>query len=101
MGSRFLCPHCSRAGGRPGSPFTGVSVCCLCSKDYVRVQAITGLARRLKGVQGTPPEVVSKLFLKWAELTGETLAAEAMRALLAKWEEEDESSEAEREARKR
>jgi hypothetical protein len=76
-----------------------VSVCCLCSKDYVRVQAITGLARRLKGVQGTPPEVVSKLFLKWAELTGEKVATEAMQALIAKWEEEDTTSEAEKEAR--
>ena len=100
MGSRFLCPHCSRTGGRPGSKITYATVCLLCSKDYVRVRAITGLARRVKGVQGTPPEVVSKLFLKWAELTGETLAAEAMKALLEKWADEDQGCEAEREARR-
>lgn len=99
MGNKVICPHCSRVAGRPGSPITLSPSCSLCCKDYVRVRAIAGLALRLKSVRGTPPEVMAKLFLKWAELTNESLATEAMKALQVKWAEEDEADEAERVAR--
>jgi hypothetical protein len=62
--------------------------------------AIARLAFRVRGVPGTPPEVMAKLFLRWAAQNGEELAVEAMKALVAKWEAEDADDPAEAEARR-
>ena len=101
MGSRFLCPHCSRSGGRPGSPFTGELVCLLCSKDFKRVRELMMVARRIRpGAAGTPPVMVARLLIKWCEIEGETVGGDAVRFLMGQWEQEDEASEAEQEAKR-
>lgn len=101
MKRKFFCPHCSRVVGRPKSQITEEPSCSLCSKDFLRVRQIVLLAGRVRGVSGTPPEVVGKLFAKWAELTGETMAMEAMTVLMERWATEDAADQAEKEARAR
>lgn len=98
-GLKFTCRHCSRVVGRLTSTIVMGECCSLCSKDYQRVRAIATLAFRVRRVPGTPPEVMGKLFLKWAELTGESAAGEAMRALMDGWAREDAGDPAEKEAR--
>jgi hypothetical protein len=100
MANKSICPHCSRVAGRRGSRIDEAHICCLCSKDYARVVAIARLAFRVRAVPGTPPQVMSKLFLRWAEQNDEGLAVEAMKTLMRRWEVEDADDAAEAEARR-
>ena len=100
MANKSICPHCSRVAGRRGSLIDEARVCCLCSKDYARVVAIARLAFRVREVPGTPPQVMAKLFARWAELADEPLALEAMKTLIARWAVEDAEDPVEKEARR-
>lgn len=100
MLSKSICPHCSRVAGRRGSPIDQAVVCCLCSKDYSRVVQIARLAFRVREVPGTPPQVMAKLFVRWAELADEPLALAAVKTLITKWAAEDEEDPAEKAARR-
>ena len=84
-----------------GSVILAGESCSLCSKDYDRVRAIAMLAYRVRKVSGTPPVVMGKLFIRWAELAGEQTAAEAMKVLMDEWHAADVDDPAEKEARKK